>query len=103
MTWSKVTRQERGYGASWDRLRKLVMQRDRGLCQCDQCQGGKLKLMAAHEVDHRIPKAQGGTDDMSNLRAVNRECHKRITIEQQGKTPKAPRAKFDAQGRVLWL
>ena len=102
MSWSTVSRHERGYGKEWSRLRIQVMQRDRGLCQCDQCKQAK-RLTVAHEVDHIKPKAQGGTDDMANLRAVSHECHKRITLEQQGKKPGKPRAKFDANGRVLWL
>lgn len=63
------------------------MLRDNGLCQCDQCKAEK-RVTLAQEVDHIKPKAQGGTDDLSNLRAVSRECHKRITAEQQGKTLK---------------
>ena len=101
MSWSTLSRHERGYGKEWSRLRIQVMQRDRGLCQCDQCKQAN-RLTAAHEVDHIKPKAQGGTDDLSNLRAVNRECHKRITLEQQGKRQAAPKAKFTSDGRVVW-
>lgn len=28
------------------------------------------------EVDHRIPKAQGGTDDLCNLQAVCKQCNR---------------------------
>jgi 5-methylcytosine-specific restriction protein A len=45
--------------------------------------------MPANEVDHIVPKANGGTDDPDNLRAVSHECHKRLTAEQQGKTYRA--------------
>jgi len=44
--------------------------------------------MTATEVDHIIPKAKGGTDDMSNLQAINKECHKKKTAREQGRTLK---------------
>lgn len=88
MAWSKESSHARGYGAHWQKVRRLVMQRDGGICHCPDCQGGKLRLLPAHDVDHITPKAEGGTDDMENLRAVNRECHKRLTIVQRGHTPR---------------
>jgi len=38
--------------------------------------------LVAHEVDHIIPKAQGGTDDPGNLRAINRDCHRAKTQKE---------------------
>lgn len=92
MAWSRTSRQSRGYGARWDRLRLQVLKRDRGLCHCDECQGGKKRITLATEVDHILPKAKGGTDDLDNLRAVAHECHVRITAQQQGKTHTPKRA-----------
>jgi len=86
MAWSKESRQSRGYGAAWDKLRKRILERDLHLCQCPECMGGAKRLKVATQVDHIKPKAQGGTDDPANLRAVNPDCHKRLTLEQQGKT-----------------
>lgn len=83
--WPTTSRHERGYGNTWSKVRLLVLRRDRGLCQCDKCRGGELRLMPATEVNHILPKSKGGTDDMDNLQAVARECHARITAEQQGK------------------
>lgn len=88
MAWSKESRQSRGYGRAWEKLRLIILRRDGGICHCPECQGGKLQLRLANEVDHIIPKAQGGTDDESNLRAVNSDCHKRLTLEQRGFKPK---------------
>ena len=79
------TTTERGYGATWRKLRKRILERDCYLCQCPECKGIRLP---AHEVDHIKPKAQGGTDDPSNLRAVNKACHEKLTQEQQGKRTK---------------
>ena len=91
MVWSKTSRQSRGYGAEWDKLRNQILQRDGYMCHCPDCKG---RLLPAHEVDHIKPKAwfrsgkaKGNPDDPSNLRAVNRDCHKRLTLKQRGYRP----------------
>jgi len=94
--WSTVSRHKRGYGSEWDKLRKLVLKRDNGLCQCKECQGGKLRVLLANEVHHVVSKDQASkrgwsqqqTDDMSNLISINSECHKRETMAEQGRTMK---------------
>lgn len=99
MGWSNSSRQQRGYGAAWDRLRKQILERDNYLCQCDQCEGGVKRVTSASEVDHKVSKAKakqlGWTTDQidstDNLRAINSECHKRKTIEDQGKQYKVRR------------
>lgn len=78
------SRHERGYGASWDRLRVLILKRDRYLCQCDECKRAG-RVLPATEVDHRIPKAEGGNDDPGNLSAINAECHKRKTAKESAR------------------
>lgn len=75
----RESRQARGYGSAWERLRKQVMQRDAGLCQ--PC----IRLghtSPAHAVDHVIPKAEGGTDDERNLQAICKPCHAAKTAEE---------------------
>lgn len=52
--------------------------RDGYLCQCKDCQAKPVPLIAT-EVDHIIPRSQGGTDDHSNLRAINGDCHRKKT------------------------
>src|SRR5665647_1396411 len=83
-----TSRHVRGYGKDWEKLRKLILMRDHSLCQCNQCKGGELRLTMATEVDHIIPKAKGGTDDPSNLQAINHECHKNKTTLETGNTIK---------------
>ncbi len=62
-------------GRPWRRLRDKILKRDKYLCRCDDCvRLGRLR--EAHEVDHIIALANGGTDDPSNLRAINHECHR---------------------------
>lgn len=78
------SRHERGYGTSWDRLRLLVLKRDRHLCQCSECVS-TARVLPATEVDHRIPKAEGGSDDPSNLAGINKDCHRRKTAQESAK------------------
>lgn len=96
--WHKSPSSDRGYGSAWRKLRDQVMRRDGGICQCQECKQAK-RIRLAHEVDHIKPKSQGGTDELDNLQAINRDCHKRKTLQDEGKTL-GP--EFDASGRVVW-
>lgn len=84
--WPTTPKAQRGYGKDWDALRKQALERDKYLCQCPECKASG-RIRKATEVDHIVRKADGGTNDLSNLRSVNHDCHKRITIIQAGKTP----------------
>ena len=94
MAWSKVSRHERGYGSDWEQLRLRILRRDRYMCQCDECKG---RRRPATHVDHIVRKADGGTDDPSNLRSLNADCHKRITVLQAGGEPR-PKIKVGLDG-----
>ena len=83
--WGNTSAKDRGYGWEWQKLRLQILRRDNGLCQCDRCKGGAVFTKIATEVDHIIPKSKGGTDDPANLQAINKECHKRKTQQEQGK------------------
>ena len=75
-TWHRAPASQRGYGHDWVKLTKLVKRRDKGLCQ--EClRNGKYK--PGRDVDHTVPKAQGGTDDPSNLELLCVPCHQRKT------------------------
>ena len=73
---ARGTAEQRGYGWEWRKLAKAVLERDRYLCQCEDCGG---KRLPATEVDHKTPKSRGGTDDFDNLQAINDDCHRRKT------------------------
>ena len=83
--WGTGSRASRGYGPAWDKLRKVVLARDGHLCQCAECRAEGRVSVATH-VDHIKPKAQGGTDALENLQAINAKCHERKTLTEQGKT-----------------
>lgn len=55
-------------GRPWRRIRNAVCERDGWRCLwCGKA--GRL------EVDHIVPRSQGGTDDPANLRTLCRKCH----------------------------
>lgn len=102
MAWHKTTRQERGYGAEWEKARKLALQRDCGLCQTCRKAG---RVRPATEVDHIVSKAaaeQMGWDAsrinaVENLQAICSPCHKEKTAQENGKTYK-PKPTYGADG-----
>lgn len=89
MVWSRTSRHERGYGSTWDKLRVLVMRRDKSLCQ--PCLTNNRTELAT-EVDHITAKAKGGLDELDNLQAICTACHREKTAhetaEAQGRTYK---------------
>lgn len=93
MAWSKESSSSRGYGARWQKLRLVILRRDKYLCQCTEC-AQRLVPRPASEVNHKVSKAEarrlGWTEEQidhpSNLEAVNSDCHKRITALQNGYT-----------------
>ena len=58
---------QRGYGAAWQRVRRVVLDRDGHVCRwCG---------LPANSVDHLLAKAHGGTDDLTNLVASCGHCN----------------------------
>jgi len=77
--WSSSKRSSNSItGRPWRRLRQQVLERDNYLCQCSDCKT-LGKVAAADEVDHIVPVSQGGKNDMENLQAINKNCHKKKT------------------------
>lgn len=78
---------ERGYGATWQKTRKAVLSRDKGLCRIK----GPTCTYVAREVDHKVSKARGRqlgwtdaqVEDESNLQSACVACHKRKTAEEK--------------------
>jgi 5-methylcytosine-specific restriction protein A len=82
--WPTTSRHERGYGTEWDKTRLRILERDSHLCQPCLKEG---RVHVGNQVDHRIPKAKGGTDDDDNLQAINGDCHKAKTALENGAKP----------------
>jgi 5-methylcytosine-specific restriction protein A len=60
----------RGYGTDWQKLREQARQELPCVCATPGC--GKTRGL---HLDHRTPRAQGGTDAMSNLQWLCHSCH----------------------------
>jgi HNH endonuclease len=93
------SRHERGYGAAWTRVRVQALSRDAGLCQpC--ANAGRVTI--GREVDHKVPKYNGGTDDLDNLQTICKPCHEAKTAREalaaRGLAGVAPRAHCGADG-----
>ena len=74
------TSRQRGYTTEWSKLSKWYRQQHP---LCEMCLKRDL-LVAAECVDHIVPKAQGGTDDESNLQSLCWSCHSRKTAKDDG-------------------
>lgn len=100
--WGDKSRHERGYGQAWVKLRNTIIARDHGLCQPCKREG---RITIANAVDHIKPKAQGGTDDPTNLEAIcvdhHREKSLREAVAARGGKVK-PRTMFTQDGRPIW-
>jgi 5-methylcytosine-specific restriction protein A len=71
-------------------IRPAVLRRDGYICQLNiegVCVSRGEPLPADQlEADHIIECAHGGSDDLDNLRAVCRPCHRRRTATDAGKS-----------------
>lgn len=83
MPWPTTSRQSRGYGAEWDRLRLRILARDFGLCQPCRRAGA---VKQGTEVDHVVPRAKGGSEDDDNLQTICSDCHKAKTLTDEGRS-----------------
>lgn len=81
---SRETSARRGYGYAWQQLRLRILERDHGLCQPCRTVG---RLTPGRDVDHKINRAQGGTDDEDNLQVTCPACHKAKTAAESRGLP----------------
>lgn len=63
---AEPSRHARGYTAAWDRRCAQVL-REEPICR-------DCRQEPSTTVDHRIPKAEGGTDDRANLAGLCKGC-----------------------------
>ncbi len=74
---SRAAKRRRFNRVSWLRLRKMVLARDNYMCRV--C--GNVN---SNEVDHIVPVAQGGSNELENLQTLCKTCHSRKTSEETG-------------------
>ena len=65
------------YGSAWRKIRARFLAEHP---LCEQCRK-EGRLTKATEVHHIVPLDHGGTHDESNLMALCKPCHSRISIE----------------------
>lgn len=68
----------RGYGRNWQALREMILSAEP---LCRECAKQGLVIVAT-EVDHIIPKKQGGEDSEDNLQPLCHSCHSRKTMRE---------------------
>lgn len=88
----KGSKAERGYPANWEKLRRVVLQRD------PVCKGCELEVST--EVDHIMPLERGGKNELTNLQGLDKTCHSRKTaFEQRIKDPIEVMRRVRVEGR----
>ena len=76
---AKGNRVDRLRGKAWTDLRRLVFERDNGLCQL--CANSGV-VERATDVDHIVTLSDGGSNALANLQALCRACHEAKTAEE---------------------
>lgn len=92
-----VTRMQGNTNAA---MRKRVFRRSGGLCECPDCQSGYpvAITMRTFELDHIVPLYQGGSNSITNCRALHVLCHKRITAAQHAERTAMQRTRTWSDG-----
>lgn len=65
----------------WKTLRLTVLERDHYLCQSCLKKG---LYVDGNQVDHIIPRSQGGADTLNNLQTLCKSCHREKTAQEGG-------------------
>jgi len=75
----------RGYTRRWQNAARAFL-REHPLCQCPECDEGRVRTRAATVVDHHIPHRGDRALfwDRSNWRALAKRCHDRKTAREDG-------------------
>lgn len=71
--------------ARW-RIERMHFLAEHPLCECDECQGGKLRITPADTVNHSIPHRGNEVIfwDRSKWEAMAHACHSRHTAAKDG-------------------
>lgn len=82
----RVSSARRGYGRQWRNRRGRIARRVPMICA--ECQ----RVAKGMQLDHIVPRSQGGTDDEGNLQWLCPRCHSRKTAAADGGFGNARRA-----------
>lgn len=73
-TYERDPEARKRYGRAWKRIRDKYVS-EHPLCEICLAEG---RLVEVNEVHHKVPLAEGGTHDKSNLISLCKSCHSRI-------------------------
>lgn len=79
----RLTPTQRGYGPSWKAIRDEIIEKHPYCADPYQVHGGSQ--VPATDVDHVIPRKEGGTDAENNLQSLCHACHSRKTAREDGR------------------
>lgn len=85
-------------GSTLAAIRRRVLARSGQRCECDECSASGYPLALTwdtFEADHITPLYLGGTNALSNFRALHIDCHARITAAQAAARAQAQRTWTD--------
>ena len=71
----RVSSTQRGYGYAWQQRRKEFIKRHPICADCQR--------RPTTDVDHKVPRSRGGSDDDSNLQGLCGFCHKQKTARER--------------------
>jgi 5-methylcytosine-specific restriction protein A len=86
---ARGTAASRGYSYAWTKLRARVLG-EQPLCAHPGC------MLPSVDVDHRVAKRKGGTDDRSNLIAYCHPHHSLKTTREDGGLGRLPQSSMTA-------
>jgi 5-methylcytosine-specific restriction enzyme A len=75
---------DRGYGSQWGTLRKIVLAEEPLCRDIWGVHARDGEVVPTTDVDHIVPREQGGTDDRSNLQGLCHSCHSIKTAREDG-------------------
>lgn len=73
------TSTEQGYGAAWRKIRDAFLAEHSACVECLRTLGFYVE---ATDVDHVVPRSQGGGDDESNLQSLCKRHHSVKTMRE---------------------
>ncbi|MFM1524781.1 MULTISPECIES: HNH endonuclease [Helcococcus] len=74
--YQRDPRIKKRYGSQWRKIRKIYLNANP---LCEECLKNN-KYTKANEVHHILPLSRGGTHSFSNLMALCKPCHSRISV-----------------------